>query len=67
MRAGMGAKSTLVCFAVKEEIKFFKGGGCRTLLTGMGQKNAAERLQKELALKPAGADKAPGCIFASAA
>jgi len=49
----MDAKSTLVCFAVKEEIKFFKGGGCRTLLTGMGQKNAADRLQKELAAKPA--------------
>ena len=49
----MGAKSTLVCFAVKEEMKFFKGGDCRTLLTGMGQKNAAERLQKELAARPA--------------
>jgi nucleoside phosphorylase len=45
----MDLKSTLVCFAVKEEMKFFKGGGCRTLLTGMGQKNASERVRKELA------------------
>lgn len=49
----MDPKSTLVCFAVKEETKFFKGVGCRTLLTGMGQKNAANSVRKELAAKPA--------------
>jgi adenosylhomocysteine nucleosidase len=49
----MDPKSTLICFAVKEEMKFFKDGACRTVLTGMGQKNAAESLQKELASQPA--------------
>ncbi len=44
----MDSKSTLVCFAVKEEMKFFKDARCRTLLTGMGQKNASERVRKEL-------------------
>lgn len=45
----MDSTRTLICFAVKEETKFFKGSNCRVLLTGMGQKNAAEHLRKELA------------------
>jgi nucleoside phosphorylase len=50
----MSAGATLVCFAVKDETKFFRAANCRTLITGMGQKNAAENLQKELAsTKPA--------------
>lgn len=45
----MNAGPALVCFAVKEETKFFHAANCRTLITGMGQKNAAENLKKELA------------------
>jgi adenosylhomocysteine nucleosidase len=44
----MNAGPALVCFAVKEETKFFHAANCRVLITGMGQKNAAEHLQKEL-------------------
>jgi adenosylhomocysteine nucleosidase len=43
----------LVCFAVKEEAKFFLPGlssnECVTLIAGMGQKNAAEGIRKYLA------------------
>jgi adenosylhomocysteine nucleosidase len=39
---------TLVCFAVKEEAKFFRAANCRTLITGMGKTNAARSFQKEL-------------------
>lgn len=45
----MDLTPTLVCFAVKEETKFFKAANCRVLITGMGQKNATEGLRKELA------------------
>lgn len=45
----MDSKSTLVCFAVKEEAKFFRVSDCRLILTGMGKKNAAEAVQKEIA------------------
>ncbi len=45
----MDSMPTLVCFAVKEETKFFKAATCRILITGMGQKNAAENLRQALA------------------
>lgn len=45
----MDSTPTLVCFAVKEEAKFFKSPNCRVLITGMGQKNAIESLQRVLA------------------
>jgi adenosylhomocysteine nucleosidase len=45
----MDSTPTLVCFAVKEEAKFFKTANCRVLITGMGQKNAIEILQRVLA------------------
>lgn len=50
---------TLVCFAVKEEAKFFKPladgqPNIQTLLTGMGSHNAAKALQKQLANSPPG-------------
>ena len=46
----------LVCFAVKEESKFFQPApGLRTLLTGMGRRNAFRALEKEFAAaRPAG-------------
>jgi adenosylhomocysteine nucleosidase len=44
---------TLVCFAVKEEAKYFVPsmlpGGADTLITGMGQKNTADSIRKALA------------------
>ncbi|HWF19919.1 MAG TPA: hypothetical protein VG754_11660 [Verrucomicrobiae bacterium] len=41
--------SVLICFAVKEEAKFLpRDATARILITGMGQKNAAESLRKEL-------------------
>jgi len=43
----------LVCFAVKEEAKFFlpeSGDDCQVWLTGMGRKNAAEGIRKAIAL-----------------
>jgi len=44
-----GDSSTLICFAVKEEAKFVQPRtSTRILVTGMGQKNAAEQLRKEL-------------------
>jgi adenosylhomocysteine nucleosidase len=43
----------LVCFAVKEEARFFHGAGFERLITGMGRKNAAESIRKALAaLRP---------------
>jgi len=40
----------LICFAVKEEVKFFKRpAGVRTLITGMGRRNAFAALDKYLA------------------
>jgi nucleoside phosphorylase len=49
----MDSTPTLVCFAVKEEAKFFKANNGRILITGMGRKNAGEALRKELAsLRP---------------
>lgn len=40
----------LICFAVKEEAKFVQPrASAHILVTGMGQKNAAESLRKELA------------------
>lgn len=47
----------LICFAVKEEAKFFWParviGGCERLITGMGRKNAAASIRRALAtLKP---------------
>jgi nucleoside phosphorylase len=53
----MDPTPTLVCFAVKEETKFFKAANCRLLITGMGQKNATAGLQKELA------SGQPGLVF----
>ncbi len=46
----------LVCFAVKEEAKFFKPPtGARVLVTGMGRRNAFAALDKYLAAtKPSG-------------
>ena len=51
--------STLVCFAVKEEAKFFKPlavgrPNIQILLTGMGSANAANALQRRLANAPPG-------------
>jgi adenosylhomocysteine nucleosidase len=44
----------LVCFAVKEEAKFFSSpaneSGCEQLITGMGQRNASERIRKALSV-----------------
>jgi adenosylhomocysteine nucleosidase len=50
------AAPVLVCFAVKEENKFFKPPpGVRVLITGMGRRNAFESLDKYLAKeKPSG-------------
>lgn len=45
----MDPAAILVCFAVKEEAKFFHARNCRVLITGMGQANASQGLQKELA------------------
>lgn len=45
----------LVCFAVKEEARFFaaRPGGCEVLITGMGQENAAAGINKALlAMRP---------------
>ena len=44
----------LVCFAVKEEAKFFlpresKAGSIQTWVTGMGRRNAAESLREAVA------------------
>jgi adenosylhomocysteine nucleosidase len=45
-----GPRPLLVCFAVKEEAKFFKPPpGVRVILTGMGRRNAFEALDKFLA------------------
>jgi adenosylhomocysteine nucleosidase len=46
----------LVCFAVKEEVKFFKPPpGVRTLVTGMGRRNAYAALEKYFSTsKPSG-------------
>ncbi|MDB6124705.1 MAG: phosphorylase [Pedosphaera sp.] len=49
--------SILVCFAVKEEAKFFPGisgeKGCERLITGMGQRNAGTSIRKILStLRP---------------
>lgn len=44
----MDSTPTLVCFAVKQEAKFFKAADCRIILTGMGRKNAVDGLQKAL-------------------
>ncbi len=38
----------LICFAVKEEAKFFKPGPFETLITGMGRKNSAEGIRQAL-------------------
>lgn len=47
--APLGAEPVLVCFAVKEEAKFFKPLPChRTLVTGMGRINAVESFRKAL-------------------
>ncbi|MDB6021672.1 MAG: phosphorylase [Pedosphaera sp.] len=47
----MNTPLVLICFAVKEEAKFMRqNADARILVTGMGQKNAAESLRKELAL-----------------
>jgi adenosylhomocysteine nucleosidase len=45
----MNAHPTLVCFALKEEAKFLRNTPHRILVTGMGRKNAAESLRRELA------------------
>ena len=45
----MSQPPILICFAVKEEAKFLKYAPARILITGMGQKNAAESLRQELA------------------
>jgi len=39
----------LVCFAVGAEARFFTAPGARTLITGMGRKNAEAALRKALA------------------
>lgn len=44
----------LVCFAVKEEAKFFIADGCQHIITGMGVKNASKGLLEVLSKnKPA--------------
>ena len=58
--------STLVCFAVKEEAKFFKPlavgrPNIQILLTGMGSANAANALQRRLANAPPGLVISSGC------
>ncbi|MDB6067386.1 MAG: nucleoside phosphorylase [Pedosphaera sp.] len=45
----MDQPATLVCFAVKEEAKFFNTTSTRVLITGMGQRNATESLHRLLA------------------
>lgn len=53
----MSPEFILVCFALKEEAKFLRNPAARILITGMGQKNAAESLRREL-------DKArPNLVF----
>ncbi|MDX1951573.1 MAG: hypothetical protein SFY81_05280 [Verrucomicrobiota bacterium] len=51
-------KQTLVCFAVKEEMKFFKPvTGSQTLITGMGGRNA------DLAIRQALANRKPELVL----
>src|SRR5262245_57879816 len=38
----------LICFAVKEEAKFFKPGPFEVLITGMGRKNSAEGIRRAI-------------------
>jgi adenosylhomocysteine nucleosidase len=46
----MDSSPILVCFAVKEEAKFFKpASAIRQVITGMGQKNAAAVIQRAVA------------------
>jgi adenosylhomocysteine nucleosidase len=45
----MDPTHTLVCFAVKEEAKFFYTANCQRLITGMGQTNAEKSLRKQIA------------------
>jgi adenosylhomocysteine nucleosidase len=46
--------SVLVCFAVKEEAKFFVADACQTIVTGMGVKNASKGILEVLSKnKPA--------------
>jgi adenosylhomocysteine nucleosidase len=44
----MNQAPILVCFALKEEAKFLRNTPHRILITGMGQKNAAQSLTREL-------------------
>src|SRR5258708_6980282 len=49
--------SVVVCFAVKEEAKYFipaTDGHCAVLITGMGRKNAAESLRRTLSMSRPG-------------
>jgi adenosylhomocysteine nucleosidase len=46
----MSKGEILICFALKEEARFLPKAHGRILITGMGKKNAAESLERELAL-----------------
>jgi len=50
VRINMNQRPILVCFAVKEEARFFqaRSGACEVLITGMGQGNAAASIRRAL-------------------
>jgi adenosylhomocysteine nucleosidase len=52
-KLGAGPADLLVCFAVKEEARFFPPSrhlGCQAWMTGMGRRNAVEGIRRALAL-----------------